>query len=231
MTARWFDPTNNTYTTVSGSPFANSGTHTFTTSGNNSAGSPDWVLVLTATGGGGDTTPPSNPSGLTATAFSSSQINLSWTASTDNVGVSGYQVFRNGTQVGSPSGTSYSDTGLSPSTAYSYYVRATDAAGNLSGNSNTASATTLAGTPAPTVTISANPTSVSSGGSSTLTWSSTNATSCTASGGWSGSKATSGTQTLANLTTTATYTLTCTGTEEAAAVRRLSASQAGEVLL
>ena len=67
------------------------------------------------------------------------------------------------------------------------------------------------GTPAPTVSIAANPTSVSSGGSSTLTWSSTDATSCTASGGWSGSKATSGTQSLSNLTSTATYTLTCTG--------------------
>lgn len=47
----------------------------------------------------------------------SSQINLTWTASTDNVGVTGYRVFRNGTQVGTPSGTSYSDTGLTASTA------------------------------------------------------------------------------------------------------------------
>jgi hypothetical protein len=70
----------------------------------------------------------------------------------------------------------------------------------------------LSGTAAaPTVTLSAFPTSVTSGGSSTLTWSSTNAPSCTASGGWSGAKATSGSQTLTNLTTTATYTLTCTG--------------------
>ena len=159
-----------------------------------------------------DTTAPSTPTNLAASAVSSSQINLSWTASTDNVGVTGYNVYRGGVQVGTPSGTSYSDTGLTPSTAYSYYVRAVDAAGNVSGNSNTASATTQAGTPAPTVTISANPTSVSSGGSSTLTWSSTNATSCTASGGWSGSKATSGTQTLTNLTSTAVYALTCTGT-------------------
>lgn len=69
----------------------------------------------------------------------------------------------------------------------------------------------------PTVTLAANPTSVTSGGSSTLTWSSTNSTSCTASGGWSGSKATSGSQTLTNLTTTATYTLTCTGAGGSAA--------------
>ena len=134
----------------------------------------------------GDTTPPSTPTGLTATAISSSQINLSGTASTDNVGVTGYQIYRGGTLLTTVTGTSYSNTGLTPNTAYSYYVRATDASGNVSANSNTASATTLAGTPVPTVTISANPTSVTSGGSSTLTWSSTNATSCTASGGWSG---------------------------------------------
>lgn len=158
-----------------------------------------------------DTTPPSTPTNLSATTVSSSQINLAWTTSTDNVGVTGYQIYRGGTLLTTVTGTSYNNTGLTPSTPYSYYVRATDAAGNFSGNSNTASATTQAGTPAPTVTISANPTSVASGGSSILTWSSTNATSCTASGGWSGTKATSGTQTLTNLTSTATYTLTCTG--------------------
>lgn len=69
-------------------------------------------------------------------------------------------------------------------------------------------------TPTPTtpfVNLSASPTSVAYGGSSTLNWSSGNVTSCSASGGWSGSKTTSGTQTITNLTSTATYTLTCTG--------------------
>ncbi len=65
--------------------------------------------------------------------------------------------------------------------------------------------------PAPAVTFTANPTTVARGGNSTLTWSSTNATSCTASGGWSGSKATSGNQTIGNIQATATYTLACTG--------------------
>lgn len=65
--------------------------------------------------------------------------------------------------------------------------------------------------PAPTVSLSASPASIASGGSSTLSWSSTNATSCTASGGWTGSKATSGTQSTGALTTTTTYTLACTG--------------------
>lgn len=96
-------------------------------------------------GGGPDTEPPTAPTNLTATAVSSSQINLAWTASTDNVGVTGYQVFRDGAQVGTTATASYPDTGLSPSTTYSYYVKAYDAAGNVSAQSNTAQATTLPG--------------------------------------------------------------------------------------
>ena len=99
-----------------------------------------------------DTTPPTAPSNLTATAASASQINLAWTASTDNVGVTGYLVERcsgagctNFAQIGTPTSTSFSDTGLTANTSYSYRVRATDAAGNLSGYSNTASATTTSG--------------------------------------------------------------------------------------
>src|SRR6266480_3426955 len=91
-----------------------------------------------------DTTPPSVPTGLTASAVSSSQINLSWTASSDNVGVSGYRVHRNGTQIATTAATSFANTGLSPSTTYSYTVAAYDAAGNLSAQSSSASATTPA---------------------------------------------------------------------------------------
>ena len=93
-----------------------------------------------------DTTPPTVPTGLTATAASSSQINLSWTASTDNVAVTGYKVYRGGTQVGTSSATSYLDSGLAASTSYTYNVAATDAAGNSSAQSGIASATTLAST-------------------------------------------------------------------------------------
>jgi chitodextrinase len=102
-------------------------------------------------GGGGDTTPPSTPTNLTATAVSSSQINLSWTASTDNVAVTGYKVFRGGTQIATTPTSSYSNTGLSPSTAYTYTVQAYDAANNVSAQSSQASATTQAGTPTPTL--------------------------------------------------------------------------------
>ena len=96
-----------------------------------------------------DTQAPTAPSGLGATAASANQITLTWTAATDNVGVTGYLVERcqgagctTFTQVGTPAGTMYSDSGLAASTSYSYRVRATDAAGNLSLYSNTASATT-----------------------------------------------------------------------------------------
>ena len=89
-----------------------------------------------------DTTAPSAPSNLTASVISSSQINLAWTASTDAVGVTGYRVERclgstcsTFAQIGTPSSNSYSDTGLTAATTYRYRVRATDAAGNLSGYS------------------------------------------------------------------------------------------------
>ena len=93
----------------------------------------------------GDTTPPSVPTGLVATAVSSSQINLSWNASTDpNSTVAGYKIYRNGTQVGTTANTSYQDSGLSASTTYSYTVSAYDPSGNTSAQSSSASATTQA---------------------------------------------------------------------------------------
>ena len=105
--------------------------------------------------GAPDTVAPSAPTGLTASPFSTSQVNLSWTASTDNVAVTGYQVFRNGNQVGTSTTTTYSDTGLSAATTYSYAVRALDAAGNVSVLSAAVNATTpTPDTTAPTVALS-----------------------------------------------------------------------------
>ena len=112
-----------------------------------------WAMVGATfrAAGTGDTQAPAAPTGLTATAVSSSQINLSWTASTDNVGVTGYLVERcqgascsTFAQIATPTTTSYSDTGLTASTSYSYRVRAKDAANNLGSYSSTASATTQA---------------------------------------------------------------------------------------
>jgi chitodextrinase len=96
-----------------------------------------------------DTTPPTAPGTLTATAASRSRINLTWAAATDNVGVTGYRVERcqgatctNFVQVGTPTGTSFGDTGLTRSTTYRYRVRASDAAGNLGPYSGISTATT-----------------------------------------------------------------------------------------
>lgn len=93
-------------------------------------------------GGDGDTTAPSVPGGLRSTGTASGSVSLAWDASSDDVGVTGYNVYRGGAQIASPSGTSFTDTGLSSGTTYSYTVKARDAAGNLSGASNTVNATT-----------------------------------------------------------------------------------------
>jgi chitodextrinase len=87
------------------------------------------------------------PGNLTAQAGDRS-VALAWSASSDNVGVAGYRVLRNGTQIAAVGGstTSYTDTGLTNGTSYSYTVKATDVAGNVSLDSNTASATPVAAT-------------------------------------------------------------------------------------
>jgi YD repeat-containing protein len=97
-----------------------------------------------------DTIPPTIPSGLSASAQSWSTVNLSWSASTDNVGVAGYKIYRGGTQMGTSGGTSYTDTTTSPSTSYSYTVGAYDAAGNNSTQSGPVGVTTPSA-PAPSV--------------------------------------------------------------------------------
>ena len=95
-----------------------------------------------------DTTAPSVPAGLAAPSVTSSSVNLTWTASTDNAGgsgVAGYDVYRNGGLVGSSSSTGYTDSGLSAATAYTYRVRARDNAGNASAQSGQITATTSQG--------------------------------------------------------------------------------------
>jgi hypothetical protein len=101
-------------------------------------------VTVTVNNSTSDTTPPSIPTGLAASAISASQINLGWNASTDNVSVSGYDIYRSGTKVGTSATNSYSDSGLSALTSYSYTVDAYDAAGNKSAQSSGASTTTLA---------------------------------------------------------------------------------------
>ena len=99
-----------------------------------------------------DATAPTGPSSLSASATSTSQINLSWPAATDNVGVSSYVLTRNGTQIYTGTALSFSDTGLSASTSYTYKVIAKDAVGNPSTGATTTGTTKTAATPSPTPT-------------------------------------------------------------------------------
>lgn len=121
---------------------------------------PTSLALLMACGGGGSSSPsgstgstpgatadaqaPGVPSGLTATTVSSRSVTLTWTAATDNVAVSGYDVLRDGVVVGSVSAAtlSYSEAALASDTSYSYAVRAKDAAGNLSAASTALPVTT-----------------------------------------------------------------------------------------
>lgn len=88
-----------------------------------------------------DTIPPTPPANLQGIA-STSSIQLSWSASLDNIGVLGYKIFRDGVEIGTVSGTSYTDTGLAPNTLYTYTVQAYDAAGNYSLLSESVSSST-----------------------------------------------------------------------------------------
>ncbi len=124
---------------------ATNASHKLTAIAKDAAGNTTTSAAVTVTVNNvADTTPPSVPAGLSATAISSSQINLSWTASTDNVGVTGYNIFRAGVKIGTAPSTSFQDAGLNASTSYSYNVSAFDAAGNTSAQSAGASATTQA---------------------------------------------------------------------------------------
>ncbi|RCG27096.1 xylosidase, partial [Sphaerisporangium album] len=97
---------------------------------------------------GGDTQAPSVPGNLAVTGKTATSVTLSWSASTDNVGVTAYNVLRAGTVVASPASSPYTVTGLSPNTAYTFTVTARDAAGNTSAPSNAVNVTTNAGTAA-----------------------------------------------------------------------------------
>ncbi|MDG6101877.1 fibronectin type III domain-containing protein [Dactylosporangium aurantiacum] len=138
--------------TVAGTSFTDTGrspgqTYQYTVRAVDAAGNvsgPSAAVTATTTGCAGDCTAPSAPGGVSASGVTNTSVSLSWSPSTDNVGVTGYEVFRGGVLVGAPTGTSYTDTGLTASTAYSYTVKARDAAGNRSPASNAVSVTTSA---------------------------------------------------------------------------------------
>jgi chitodextrinase len=148
----------NTYpvTLLSGTP--NDGTQAVTIP--NTPGSTNRIMVkgsghiffdisnvnFTIGAGSSDTVAPTAPSSLVASGTTASSTNLSWTAATDNVAVTGYDVFRGTTLIGSTATTTFSATGLTAATAYSFSVKAKDAAGNISVSSNIVNITTLTDT-------------------------------------------------------------------------------------
>lgn len=112
--------------------------------GNLSPYSPIATTSTQSVGGGYDTTPPSPPALLKAAGVTSGQIDLGWTASSDDVAVTGYLIescsgtnCANFSQIGTSTSVNFRATGLAPSISYSFRVRATDGAGNLSAYSNT----------------------------------------------------------------------------------------------
>ena len=107
------------------------------------------IAVMTGCGGssGGSAPlaqPPTVPTNLAAGTATQTSVTLTWTASTSSAGVAGYNVFRNGSKVGTSATASYTDTGLTPATAYSYTVSAYDATGDTSAASAALQLTTLA---------------------------------------------------------------------------------------
>jgi chitodextrinase len=202
------DVTNTTSKTVSPTQ-----TTTYMLTATNAGGSATARLTVGVTGGGGgtvDTTPPTNPTLLSATAKKPAEVDLAWSASTDNVGVAGYQILRNGSIVTSVAGgiLSYADTTVSANTTYSYSIKAYDAAGNYSNASNSIQVTTPAVVVAPPVvsTFAAAPSSVVTGQSATLSWTVSGASSVSVDNGI-GTVSNVASKTVSPTQTT-TYTLT-----------------------
>jgi fibronectin type 3 domain-containing protein len=153
------------------------GARYYSKEGGNPAQDPK-LLVTCGSGGGGDTTAPSQPGNLRGTAPSSSRVDFNWDPSTDNVGVTGYRIYRNGSStplvsVGG-STTSYSDTSVAAGTTYTYQVGAVDAAGNESSKASVAVTTPSGGgmltfSPTDDTTVDSSQPTVNFGGSSRIT--------------------------------------------------------------
>ena len=112
-------------------------TYVYTVVALDAAGNESGVATRSFTMPQPDTTAPTAPASLRATSLTKSKANLAWNASTDAVGVAGYRVYRNGVLVATVTGLTWTDTRQRLATTY--YVRAFDAAGNVSAQSNTLS--------------------------------------------------------------------------------------------
>ena len=149
------NPTLVSGTVLSTAPVITSGTYSLTMNGltagttyyvrayaTNSEGTSYGNQVSFTTSSSPDTQAPTVPTNLASSDVIPTAATLTWTASTDNVAVTGYNVYQNGALIGTTSSTSYSVTGLTAATTYSFYVRAYDAAGNISAASSSISVTT-----------------------------------------------------------------------------------------
>jgi chitodextrinase len=141
-TSSCFDTASQTFDTGRYTYSISGNTLTLTLISDNCSGRTTTLTEADWTGHSSSDKTPSTPTNLNATAATTSQINLSWTGSTDNIGVAGYKVFRNGTLITTTLDTVFSDTGLTANTLYTYTVSAYDASGNVSDKSSPDSATT-----------------------------------------------------------------------------------------
>lgn len=127
--------------TVTGTTFTDPGlapgTYSYTVTAHDAAGNVSAAsnAVSATLGCPGDCTAPTAPTGLTSPSQTTTTVALTWTGASDNVGVTGYDVLRGGVKVGTAASTSFTDTGLTAATSYTYTVTAHDAAGNVSGAS------------------------------------------------------------------------------------------------
>lgn len=128
-----------------------SSNYTYTVSAFDNSGNESAQSAPYDTSSSNDTTPPTTPTSVHTTSVLDSAINIAWTASTDDVGVTGYKVYRDGSLIGTSVGTTYDDSGLSPNTGYTYTVKAYDAASNTSPASAPLITQTAVDTTAPSI--------------------------------------------------------------------------------
>ncbi len=133
----------------------------------NSLGVPSTAAIVDLAGAVADAQPPTAPTALAAVLNGSSQVSLTWTASTDNVGVAGYNVLRNGVKIATVSTNAYIDSSVVSNTSYTYTVTAFDAAGNVSPASNSVTVVTPVDTTPPVIT---NVTATASTTTATVSW-------------------------------------------------------------
>jgi hypothetical protein len=173
-TTRWYDPTSGTYLPITGSPFANAGTQTFTPPGGHSDGTTDWVLVMESAGSSGISAPifTVQPVGVTATAGS----DVTFTAAATGTPAPSFQWLKNGATIAGATGASYSLKMVTTNDAATYSVVATNPVGSATSNGAMLVVNAVASggttpppgggpsTSAPTTPSTANPATGGSGG-------------------------------------------------------------------